>query len=88
MLRRFQAHRRTLELAATIASTFEPVVQTSLYPRSQIDIYVHVLQQDGSLLAACINATTLALITAGVPLGRSGSTNLIKAQIVNEEDLL
>ena len=28
------------------------------------------------------------VITAGVPLGRSGSTNLIKAQIVNEEDLL
>ena len=30
----------------------------------------------------------LPFITAGVPLGRSGSTNLIKAQIVNEEDLL
>ena len=57
-----------LELASTIASTFEPVVQTALYPRSQIDIYVHVLQQDGSLLAACVNATTLALVTAGVPL--------------------
>ena len=28
------------------------------------------------------------VITAGVPLGRSGSTNLIKAQIVNEEDLV
>ena len=28
------------------------------------------------------------VITAGVPLGRSGSTNLIKAQIVNEEALL
>ena len=28
------------------------------------------------------------VITAGVPLGRSGSTNLIKAQIVNDEDLL
>ena len=28
------------------------------------------------------------VITAGVPLGRSGSTNLIKAQIVNEKDLL
>ena len=51
-----------------IASTFEPVVQTTLYPRTQIDIYVHVLQQDGSLRAACINATTLALINAGVPL--------------------
>ena len=28
------------------------------------------------------------VITAGVPLGRSGSTNLIKAQIVHEEDLM
>lgn len=63
-----QTHRRILELASMIASTFEPVVQTTLYPRSQIDIYVHVLQQDGSLLPACINATTLALVTAGVPL--------------------
>ena len=33
------------------------------------------------------NGDTLA-ITAGVPLGRSGSTNLIKAQIVHEEDLM
>jgi exosome complex component RRP41 len=57
-----------LELASTIKSTFEPVVQTHLYPRSQIDIYVQVLQQDGGLLQACINGTTLALITAGIPL--------------------
>ncbi len=28
------------------------------------------------------------VITAGVPLGRSGSTNLIKAQIVHEEDMI
>ena len=57
-----------LELAATIKATFEPVVQTSLYPRSQIDIFVHVLQQDGGVLQAAINATTVALINAGVPL--------------------
>jgi len=55
-------------MGATIKSTFEPVVQTSLYPRSQIDIFVHVLQQDGGVLQACINATTLALVNAGVPL--------------------
>lgn len=60
--------RRILELAATIKSTFEPVVQTSIYPRSQIDIFVQVLQQDGGLLQACINATTLALANAGIPL--------------------
>jgi exosome complex component RRP41 len=76
--------RRTLEFAAAIRDTFDPVVQTHLYPRSEIDIYVQILQQDGGkacisilildiesvagVLQACINATTLALITAGIPL--------------------
>lgn len=55
-------------MASTIKSTFEPVVQTNLYPRSQIDIFVQVLQQDGGLLQACINGTTLALVNAGIPL--------------------
>ena len=64
----FSIDRRILEMAATIKSTFEPVVQTTLYPRSQIDIFVQVLQQDGGLLQACINGTTLALINAGIPL--------------------
>ncbi|KAH9942786.1 ribosomal protein S5 domain 2-type protein [Amylocystis lapponica] len=66
--KRSRADRRILELASTIKATFEPVVQTALYPRSQIDIYVQVLQQDGGLLQACINATTLALAAAGIPL--------------------
>lgn len=66
--RRARADRRMLELAATIKTTFEPVVQTGLYPRSEIDVFVHVLQQDGGLLQTCINATTLALATAGIPL--------------------
>lgn len=43
-------------------------MQTSIYPRSQIDIFVQVLQQDGGLLQACINGTTLALANAGIPL--------------------
>ncbi|KAI0088287.1 ribosomal protein S5 domain 2-type protein [Irpex rosettiformis] len=66
--RRTRGDKRVLELASAIKSTFEPVVQTSLYPRSQIDIYVHVLQQDGGLLQASINGTTLALVSAGIPL--------------------
>jgi exosome complex component RRP41 len=57
-----------LELAATVKSTFEPVIQTNLSPRSEIDIYIQVLQQDGGLLQACINGTTLALANAGIPL--------------------
>lgn len=60
--------RRTLEFATNIKATFEPVVQMNLYPRSQIDINVQILQSDGSILQAAINATTLALIDAGVPM--------------------
>ncbi|THH28667.1 hypothetical protein EUX98_g5514 [Antrodiella citrinella] len=66
--KRNRGDKRILELAATIKQTFEPVIQTALYPRSEISIFVHILQQDGGLLPASINATTLALITAGIPL--------------------
>lgn len=55
-------------MASIIKSTFQPVIQTNLYPRSQIDIYVQILQQDGGVLQTCINATTLALVNAGIPL--------------------
>ncbi|KAJ7573855.1 ribosomal protein S5 domain 2-type protein, partial [Mycena floridula] len=66
--KRSRGDKRVLEMATVIKSTFEPVVQLNLYPRSEIDIFVQVLQQDGGLLQACINATTLALMSAGIPM--------------------
>ena len=59
--------------------TFEEAVQTQLYPRSQIDISVLVLEQDGGtveagikvivgVLQTAINAVTLALVDAGIPM--------------------
>ena len=59
--------RRTAELQHTLASAFSAVLFTHLYPRSTIAIALHVLAQDGALLAACVNAATLALIDAGIP---------------------
>lgn len=41
---------------------------THLHPRSEITITLLVLSQDGGVLAGCINAATLALIDAGVPM--------------------
>lgn len=88
--------RRILEFASTIKSTFEPVVQTNLYPRSQIDIVVQVLQQDGGLLQSCINGTTLALINAGIPLidfvcaitsGVHATTPLLDLTLLEENDV-
>lgn len=55
-------------MANTISSAFTSNLFTHLYPHSTIQINLHILNQDGSLLAACLNATTLALIDAGIPM--------------------
>ncbi len=60
--------RRVAEMQNTIAGAFSAVVLTHLYPHSTITLSLHVLSQDGSLLAACLNAATMALIDAGVPM--------------------
>ncbi|KAF2404134.1 ribosomal protein S5 domain 2-like protein [Trichodelitschia bisporula] len=60
--------RRTTELQHTITQALQATVYTSHYGGSTITISLHVLAQDGALLAACINAATLALIDAGVPM--------------------
>ncbi|KAJ1920804.1 Exosome non-catalytic core component [Mycoemilia scoparia] len=66
--KRSKNDKRLLEIASAIKQTFEPVVITTLFPRSQIDIYLHLFQHDGGTLETCINAATLALIDAGIPL--------------------
>ena len=55
-------------MQSTIANAFANTLLTHLYPHSTILLTLNVLSQDGSLLAACINASTLALIDAGVPM--------------------
>jgi exosome complex component RRP41 len=66
--RRNRNDKRVQEMGHTISQAFEAVVFGSLYPHSIINIVLHVLSQDGSLLAACLNAATLALIDAGIPM--------------------
>lgn len=55
-------------MQTTISNAFSQSLFTNLYPHSTISLSLHVLSQDGSLLAACLNACTLALIDAGVPM--------------------
>ncbi|KAK4986004.1 Exosome non-catalytic core component [Elasticomyces elasticus] len=66
--RRGKGDKRTSEMQHTIASAFSANLFAHLYPHSTITVNLHVLSQDGSLLAACLNATTLALIDAGIPM--------------------
>jgi len=51
-----------------LRQTFEAAVMTQLFPRSQIDIFVQILQADGGTRCAAINAATLALVNAGIPM--------------------
>ncbi|TPX72147.1 hypothetical protein SpCBS45565_g00654 [Spizellomyces sp. 'palustris'] len=60
--------RRLMEIASTIKRTFENVILTTSFPRSEIDIYLQVLQIDGGALHTAINAATLALVDAGIPM--------------------
>lgn len=62
------ASRRTQEMQHTIASAFSSTLFLNLYPHSTITLTLHVLSQDGSLLACLLNAATLALIDAGIPM--------------------
>jgi exosome complex component RRP41 len=55
-------------MATTIASAFQPNLFTHLYPHSTITLSLHLLSSDGSVLAALLNASTLALIDAGMPM--------------------
>ncbi|CAM6103429.1 unnamed protein product [Calypogeia fissa] len=66
--KRPKGDRRATELSLVIRQTMEAAILTHLMPRSQIDIFVHVLQADGGTRACCINAATLALADAGIPM--------------------
>jgi len=60
--------KRLTEMSLTISSAFSQTLSTHLYPHSTISLSLHILSQDGSLLAALLNASTLALIDAGIPM--------------------
>ncbi|TVY40618.1 Exosome complex component, partial [Lachnellula occidentalis] len=66
--RRGRNDKRVSEMQTTIANAFAQSLFTNLYPHSSISLSLHILSQDGSLLAACLNSCTLALIDAGVPM--------------------
>jgi exosome complex component RRP41 len=51
-----------------VKETFESVVLLDLYPRSEIDVVIHVLEADGSVICCIINAVSMALMDAGIAM--------------------
>jgi exosome complex component RRP41 len=77
--------RRELEISRVIRESIESVTLSELYPRVSIDIFVEVLQADGSTRCASLTAASLALADAGVPtrdLIAACSVGKIDGQIV------
>lgn len=66
--RTWKGDRRSTAAARDIKRVFEGVVLLRNYPRSQIDIYIQILQNDGAPFVAAVNAASLALVNAGVAM--------------------
>ncbi|PRW20485.1 exosome complex component RRP41-like protein isoform A [Chlorella sorokiniana] len=66
--RRGKGDRRATEITKAIRNCLEQTILVELMPRSQIDVYVQVLQADGGTRCACINAAFMALAAAAVPM--------------------
>jgi exosome complex component RRP41 len=60
--------KKSSEFEEFLKGMMESVILFENIPHSDIDIYISVLQDDGSVESAAINAVTLALIDAGVPM--------------------
>jgi exosome complex component RRP41 len=60
--------RREVELSKVIRESLEPSIFLDYYPRTGIDVFVEVLQADGSTRCASITAAALAIADAGIPM--------------------
>jgi exosome complex component RRP41 len=66
--RRTKGDRRTNELSTFVRRCIETCVSAELLARSQLDVSIQVLQADGGVRAAAVNAAVLAIVDAGIPM--------------------
>jgi len=60
--------RRSTELSKVIRLALQPVVFVEDFPKATVDVYIEILQADGSTRVAGINTASLAMAAAGVPM--------------------
>jgi len=60
--------RREVELSKVIRESLEPSIFLEYYPRTGIDVFIEVLQADGSTRCASITAASVAIADAGIPM--------------------
>lgn len=60
--------RKSQEMTMHLRQALSAAIKTELYPKSQIDVFIEILQADGGNFCASVNAATLALVDAGICL--------------------
>ncbi len=60
--------RRSVEISKVTREALEPALFLEEFPRSTIDVYVVILQANAGTRTAGINAASLALADAGIPM--------------------
>lgn len=60
--------RRDTEIGMVMSNAIAPALFLERYPRSVIDVYVEIIQADGGTRCAAINAASVALADAGIPM--------------------
>lgn len=60
--------RRSIEVSKVSREALEDMVFTEYFPKSAIDIFVEVLQADAGTRTAALNAASIALADAGIPM--------------------
>jgi len=85
--------RREIEISKVIKEALEPAVMLEQFPRTAVDIFIEVLQADGGSRCAALDAASVALADAGIPMrdmvsacaaGKVADT--IVLDVNNEED--
>ncbi len=61
-------NRRSTEISLVIREALTPVIFLNEFPKTAIDLHIEVLQADASTRCVAINAASLALADAGVPM--------------------
>lgn len=79
-------NRRSIELSKVIREVFENVIFAEKFPRTQIDIFIEVLQADGGTRTASITAASVALADAGIPM--KGMVQAVAGGKANDEVIL
>lgn len=60
--------RRDTEISMVMRHALEPAIFLERYPRSAIEVYTEVLEADGGTRCASLNAASVALVDAGIPM--------------------